>query len=609
LGLSNSVAWKIVILNQNRPPSKVNLTAPENDSYILSMPLVFSWTNSTDDDAISHTEYDYWDIEYLLIIDDDDRFFSPAYQITTNSTIHQMDYPILSDGRYYWKVIATDGDASSASDVFTFLFDANIPQLNMTVYPNPAEYLYRTATVTWSAFDMYLADAYVNVSFPNGTLLGTVDYSPFALTPVSLTVTGNYLLKLYAIDQANNTNVLEMILSVINDTFPPEILLLSPEDKYKSTSSTIIFSYTYNDYAVLKNCTLYYQRIRQYLDIFGNVLYEEDIDPFVAMQVDTTIEPGTNYFIASDLVESAYRWNVFCSDVAGNTAFAEKNRTFSVSRAYETIEYKPKLATFESSERVVQALSGYNLLVKLPVVQTAPGKILQLNFTIENIGNNQINNLKFASTLPWIEINAQIASLPVGQKLEVPFTIRVPYQLGDVLYHVIAISPEINVITPGYITIGGRLDEPPIYVIKRIEPKEGYYNISISIMNSLNRDARLYVEDYITGMREIAFDENNFYVNTIPPPAMILNMSVIKANEIRIFSYTASDLDIEEVQKPFVITDENVYVELQIVNTPKTSIAFFSKFSLEYLFFILFAVFVILGYLNYSKKKRNEKPF
>jgi hypothetical protein len=605
-GQYKRIQWNIIILNKNRAPTKPNLTLPLNDSFITTWPQLFSWTPSFDPDSTNYTKYDYWNVSYILQIDEDYRFYSPDYQIYLNTTSHTVS-EMLVDDFYYWRVIATDGDDSSISDLYTFLLDINPPVLDLSISPNPAEFLYREIDVTWSAQDIFLEEAYVNVSYPNGSWLAQYFVSPFTLTPLVLTTEGNYPITVYAKDRSGNYNILTENLQIVNDTTAPNVLLASPEDKSLSSSGTTIFSYTYQDYARLKNCTLYYQIIKQYKDVLGNVLYEDEMSPWVEKESDLTIDWGYNYFVVPSMVDSVYRWNVLCYDVAGNSAFAERNWSFEIDTTPVTQKPTEQLATYESAERIIQSKPGYDLEITIPAVYTSPGKELELEFIVENTGDTIVQDISFRSTLDWIEIDTELSSIDPGEKISIPYVMRVPYDLGEKIYHIIALSENVNAMSSGYVNIGEGEGEPPVYVIKQLEQMDEYYNITINIINSLSRPVRMYVEDYITGMQQISYEDDMFEVSSVYPPSLIFNVQEVKANEVRTFNYLVKELELEKVEEPFVITDEKTIVELQIVNPTRTRLFFFESFPIEYLFFTIFVITFVSWVVYFFRNRGNKE--
>ncbi len=103
----------------NTAPSVPTLNSPANNTNTTTL-IPLNWINSTDDDGDS--------ITYYLEVDDDNDFSSPEYVNTSiKETISPTeDLPTgLSHAKYFWKVLATDGeDNSSWSLVRAFSYDA-----------------------------------------------------------------------------------------------------------------------------------------------------------------------------------------------------------------------------------------------------------------------------------------------------------------------------------------------------------------------------------------------------------------------------------------------------------------------------------------------------
>jgi hypothetical protein len=161
------------------------------------------------------------------------------------------------------------------------------------------------------------------------------------------------------------------------------------------------------------------------------------------------------------------------------------------------------------------------------------------------------------------------------------------------------------VISPGIVTVSGRGEEPPVYVLKKVVPSGLYYNITLSIINPLERSVRIYVEDYIEGMSEISFDEADFYVNTVRPPALITKIAEIGPNVVEEFFYQVRTLDLALLEEPFVICDHHTEVEMHIVMPHDNRMAVFTYFPVEYIFFCIFVIFFASYlYLKYKKSRR-----
>jgi hypothetical protein len=610
-GRYTEISWILHISNLNRVPLDFNLTYPENGHYFTNPNLNFSWMTTTDPDEINHNDDDYWNVFYKLQIDDDVRFYSMAHndEYSSNSTgVSFVNYP---DDVYYWRVIASDGYDGTMSEIRYFIYDGNIPDVSLEINPNPAEYLYRDVDIIWSAYDKYLSNYYLNISYPNGTLLGQYKEN-LTLTPQNLTVMGDYELIVFAQDDAGNYAIDRDVLTLINDTTAPEITLKYPAEFYRYTTSSVALGYEFDDYANLKNCSLYLQKINQYFDILGDVLYEYDLESWHSVKTEHDIPLGLNDFNLVGLSDSTYRWNVRCFDVAGNEAWAQKNWTFDV-RTSLVEEPVPEVKSYESSERIIGDSSGYNLRIDIPNVQAHPGKMVTVNITIENTGELDLGLIRLIPSVDWVSITRDISGLKSGNKISIPITIYTPYDLGEIIYHIIARSTNAESIGSGHLNIMVDYDEAPIYVTKNVfwNSELSRYDIEIQIINSLDRNIRIYLEDYLTGMSGIVLNGDNLDYDKTYPPSIIMSDYILSANEIRVLKYSVNNLNLEKITKPFVMTDEDVIDDLIIYSPIKTNVVLFSKITYEYILIILLFLTILIFifrdnlfalYYNHQKK-------
>ena len=125
----------------NDPPLPVILNEPLNMSNFSVFPE-FNWNNATDVDDVNNLF-----LNYSLQIDDSPSFSEPVSyyngSITeTDNTTEDVQVSGLSDGTYYWRVLADDGFSNSSwSEVRYFTYDTQEPLITVS-YPGNNSILY-----------------------------------------------------------------------------------------------------------------------------------------------------------------------------------------------------------------------------------------------------------------------------------------------------------------------------------------------------------------------------------------------------------------------------------------------------------------------------------
>ncbi|MFH1638387.1 MAG: CARDB domain-containing protein, partial [Candidatus Woesearchaeota archaeon] len=104
------------------------------------------------------------------------------------------------------------------------------------------------------------------------------------------------------------------------DTTEPSVTLISPEPNNESGEGSMLFEYQPFD-VNLANCTLY-----------------GDFDGiWSANRTNTSVINNAKNNFSLYLEVGFYEWNVMCTDIAGNTAFASNNRTINITKPDLTV--------------------------------------------------------------------------------------------------------------------------------------------------------------------------------------------------------------------------------------------------------------------------------
>jgi hypothetical protein len=135
----------------------------------------------------------------------------------------------LGEGKYYWKVNATDGALGNELEVREFTIDSSLPALIIGKNDSHLELGIETININWTATDANLDSVVFNITYPNGTVLysSTSASGEINLTPSNLTVLGTYDISLWANDSAANADTATDSFDV-NDTIAPAIDFVAP---------------------------------------------------------------------------------------------------------------------------------------------------------------------------------------------------------------------------------------------------------------------------------------------------------------------------------------------------------------------------------------------
>ena len=584
--------WNLTVVNNNRPPYPVELISPINGSFINDY-FWFNWTNTTDPDAERHNEDDYWDFVYILQVSKDYNFQNKVIDIQfKNITSYFLD-TLIPDGWYYWRVLAFDGADTSSSEIWEFGLDINPPEVTLEIIPSKVEFGIRNVTINWSAYDLFLENAYVNVTYPNGTLLGTY-YSNITLTPDELILPGDYGVLLYAIDLSNNTAIIQKEFSVVEDLTPPQIELIEPSDNVVVASNTGVFVYAVDDINHPYECSLYLQNLNIIYDMVGGIMHKSPPANWVKVLTTRNARLGQNYFIYAPLVEDSYIWNVECVDYSGNVGYADKNFTFRVLLREDPIvlpTYPIDETRFE--ERVTP---GYSLRARTYSLDAFTGEKKYGLLELENVGQAVIYDLSFLPSVDWVEFSETISFLEPGDRINVSYVVRSPVYPGEYIYHIGLVSNNINQLVSGHINVVEDADVP-LRVEKSVYKLDDYYEVRLRVINYLKYPLNIYIEDSIYGMEDIIFSHDDFITTGTTPPYLALSRSRIFANETLEVSYRAQNIDISSLRKPIILTNVDFVSTLEVVSPHYFNVLLFRKTPMEIILIVVSLVIFVLSIL------------
>ncbi|MFH1822033.1 MAG: STT3 domain-containing protein [Methanobacteriota archaeon] len=178
------------------PPQASTLDSPQNGIITRNNAPTFSWSGGIADN-------------YILIVDDDGNFSSPAIDVNLGTVSSYAPTDVLLDENYSWKVVSIVGAQQESSPVWTFAVDTTPPEIPNLLKPDNGSILIDvTPTFSWSSaqgtymYELVVArDQDFNSLAIDNLLNGTT------FTPTVGLSAGTYYWRVYAIDKAANVSV------------------------------------------------------------------------------------------------------------------------------------------------------------------------------------------------------------------------------------------------------------------------------------------------------------------------------------------------------------------------------------------------------------------
>lgn len=275
------------------PPKEIELISPEGGGWLDNSTVRLDWT-----DAVGAENY-------TVLVDEDENFASPAVDVVVGVSVYTT--PALSDGKYYWMVIARDlaGNENQTS-ARTFFIDIQPPRAPTLLTPSNGSYINdNTPTLSWEdAFDaMGIAgyevwmDGALDFSITDNTVQAVTEY------PLS---DGSHSWYVVVVDRVGHENA-SPTWSFVVDTVPPSVPYKSgPQDGMITPVSTVTFSWsTATD------------------NLSGLVHYELEVG-------DAFLENLTLTSKSMTLSDDNYSWRVRAWDQTGNPSDFENSWTLLI---------------------------------------------------------------------------------------------------------------------------------------------------------------------------------------------------------------------------------------------------------------------------------------
>ncbi len=241
---------------------------------------------------------------------------------TRTNSVGEYNYTFLApqEGEYNLTVNMTYIYIRGSNST-TLSVDGTPPKVSITlVQPDPAQFVYSNVSIEWTSLDLHPQYSYINVSYPNGTLLGQYPTN-VSINITQLNVTGEYNITLFASDLVDLTNITSTSFNVI-DTRGPVYFgetrslnrpVYSPEQDYQ-------FNITLFDPSNISNITFQHN----FTGVFVN-------------ETPSGNSGGELYFNTSDLWGGNYSYRWVFNDTLGNS-----NNTgwvsFTVTRAPNSVD-------------------------------------------------------------------------------------------------------------------------------------------------------------------------------------------------------------------------------------------------------------------------------
>ena len=299
-------------------PQSFSLLTPANNTITKNLSPIFDWADAVEGNFRNYTLQVSNGSSFETL-----NYTAAAGGIVANSSSN-LSENLSTNANWFWHVIAYDLAGNNVtSHYFVYTTDTLIPSATiLNVTPNPAEIGSENVTVNWTAGDLHLNLSIANVTYPNGSLLGSYSTN-FSLSSSNLTYIGNYTITLFANDTAGNFNLTSAYL-IVRDTIPPSSFdLTTPADGTRSSNLTPTLDWQdtveadLRNYSIELSTTSTFGFINRSLKVAANVSNSSII-------ATPSLDVGINW-----------SWRVIAYDMSNNSRFSTH------AFRYETFENNP----------------------------------------------------------------------------------------------------------------------------------------------------------------------------------------------------------------------------------------------------------------------------
>jgi len=226
-GNNSFVNFKVTFVSEDTAPTAPVMTSPADSSYVKSQNPEFVWQPSTDSDNDA--------ITYELFVYKVGDSAAKIHKTGLTSTSFQSTNPHkLSDGQYYWYVIASDGEKDSKmAGISSFTVDTVVPTAITDLAGNVVK---NEVDLAWSDS----TDANGIAGYNVYRILSTEVPSP---TDVSLNLAlitdakytdmpgnGDFIYYVKAFDNAGNESAISNVINAHVDYLPTPVVAATPGD-------------------------------------------------------------------------------------------------------------------------------------------------------------------------------------------------------------------------------------------------------------------------------------------------------------------------------------------------------------------------------------------
>ncbi|MFW6015739.1 MAG: hypothetical protein ACOCRK_04830 [bacterium] len=303
----------------------------------------------------------------LMIIDIDDEEI--MYQQSFNNDLRCSPSDINRNS--FLNVVCSENGGNSHS-FYTSRGDTLPPSIKITNPSNGESFVDRNSIyLNYTISGDYLFDScWYKIEDENGniekskTMLPNCENTTFDVSSYDTP----YYVSVYSNDTWNNTNFEKNSFIVVEDK--PSINLYHPkEDDFFENGNNIKFNFSSSDTDDIDTCKLYG-------DWNGNWEVNETFNPESDEIVETT----------KNLSNGKHKWNVWCNDTIGNSAFGLNNITFFIGKYYPN---KPLLINPNNNAKYISRNP------KLIIETSHPNEIAPMNVSFYNASNDaQIGDTK-----------------------------------------------------------------------------------------------------------------------------------------------------------------------------------------------------------------------
>jgi hypothetical protein len=337
-------------------PTAFNGTGPANNTITSNTTPTWTWNQTVEMNFANYT----------VEISDDETFSHINHTLMTTNTVTNtsvVQTPALTDGTWYWRVLAYDRAGNYYLAHPSIVIDTTPPDpfdligpANNTQQRNNTPFFFweETQDKNFKNYTLLVSDVpdFSHVNFSNST-------SAVGDTNVTLNILQNitWYWRVVAYDMANNSRNSTHTFVYVADFTLPFVELISPADDAVITTNNVVnFRFNVTDVGDIANCSLYIN------DTFNRVVNSPEKD--------------TTLTLPTSMNNGFYNWTMRCTDMAGNTGNST-TRNFTINVIIPTqilYESSPGAVSFTPTARV--NLSYNKDITESSAAVTASGGVL-----------------------------------------------------------------------------------------------------------------------------------------------------------------------------------------------------------------------------------------